>query len=189
MSDGPHRSLNMRRGWKQFAERADKKAYAPEEVCDAIPKALEQDWRAEVPDSLPRQIRAIMGDMQNSLFGDQRIAKLEALRSGIAGHPLGGVFLDCAIQAAANGKIGDEAVSEAASAALTDRAARAIRQVEEHYHRESTHSRAMNVRERMDSGVVQTDVAAIAENLIGTNKTAQPRTPANKAGLDDGVKF
>ena len=189
MSDGPHRSLNMRPGWKQFAERADKKAYAPEEVCDAIPKALEQDWRAEVPESLTRQIRAIMGDTQSSLFGDQRIEKLEALRSGIAGYPLGGVVLDCAIRAAANGKTGDEAVLEAAFAALTDRAARGIRQVEEHYCRASTHNRGMNVRERMDSGLAQTDVAAIAENLIGTNKTVQPRTSANKAGLDDGVEF
>ena len=113
MSDGPHKSLNMRRGWKQFAERADKKAYAAEEVCDAMPKALEQDWRAEVPDNLPRQIRAIMGDTQSSLFGDERIEKLEALRSSIAGHPFGSVFLDCAIQTAAQGKTGDEAASEA----------------------------------------------------------------------------
>lgn len=189
MSDGPHRSLNMRRGWKQFAERADKNAYAPEELCDSISNALEQDWRAEVPESLPRQIRAIMADTQSSLFGDQRIERLEALRSGIAGHPLGGVFLDCTIHAAANGKTGDEAVREAASTALTDRAARGIRQVEEQYRRESTHNRAMNVRERMESGVAQTDVAAIAGNLVGTDKIVQPRTSAKKTGLDVGVEF
>ena len=47
MSDGPHRSLKMPRGWKKLAEHADKKAYAPEEVRDALPDALEQDWRAE----------------------------------------------------------------------------------------------------------------------------------------------
>ena len=189
MSDGPHKSLNMRRGWKQFAERADKKAYAPEEVCDAIPKALEQDWRAEVPDRLSRQIRTIMGDRQSSLFGDQRIEKLEALRSGISGHPLGGVLLDCAIQTAANGKTGDEAVTEAASAALTDRAARGIRQVEETYCRESTHNRAMKVRQRMESGIARADISAIAGGLIGTDRAVQPRTPAKKTDLDDGVEF
>ena len=52
MSDGPYRSLKMPRGWKKLAERADKKAYAPEEVRDALPDALEQDWRAEVPDGV-----------------------------------------------------------------------------------------------------------------------------------------
>ena len=82
MSDGPHRSLNMRRGWKRFAERADKEAFAPEEVCDAIPAALEQDWRAEVSPNLTRQILVILQDNQNSLFGDQRIEKLEVLRKG-----------------------------------------------------------------------------------------------------------
>jgi hypothetical protein len=179
----------MRRGWKQFAERADKEAYAPEQVCDAVPKALEQDWRAEVSDRLLREIRTIVGDTQSSLFDDQRVEKLEALRSGIAGHPLAGVFLDCAIQAVANGKTGDEAVTEAASAALTDRAARGIRQVEEIYRRESTHNRAMNVRERMESGIARADISAIAGGLIGTDKAVQPRTFAKKTDLDDGVEF
>lgn len=189
MSDGPHRSLKMRRAWKKFAERSDKSAYASEQVCDAILNALEQDWRAEVPENFPRQIRAIMGDRQSSLFGDQRIEKLEALRSGIAGHPLASVFLDCAIQVAASGKTGDESVREAASAALTDRAARGIRQVEEHYRRESTHNRATNVRERMDSGIARADISAIAGGLIGTDKAVQPRTPTKKTGLEEGVEF
>lgn len=179
----------MRRGWKQLAERADKNAFAPEEICDAIPRALEQDWRAEVPQSLPRQIRAILEDNQSSLFGDQRLEKLEALRSNAAGYPLAGVFLDCAIQTAASGKAGDQAISEAVRGALMDRVARGIRQVEEHYRRESTQNRAMNVRERMESTVTQTDISAIIERVVGTGKAALPRMPAKQAGLDDGVQF
>lgn len=189
MSDGPHKSLDMRRGWKQVAERADKNAYALEEVCDAVTKALEQDWHAEVPENLPRQIHTILGDKQSSLFGDQRAERLEALRSGIAGHPLADVFLDCAIQAAASGKTGDEAVREAASAALTDRAARGIRQVEEHYYRDSTHNRATNVRERMDSGLARADISALTGGLLGTEKAVRQRTPTKKTGLDEGVEF
>jgi hypothetical protein len=48
MSDGPHRSLPMRRGWKRVAERGDKRAYASEEVSEAIIVALEQDCRQEM---------------------------------------------------------------------------------------------------------------------------------------------
>ena len=66
MSDGPHRSPKMPRGWKKLAERADNKAYAPEEVRDALPEALEHDWRAEVPDSVCRRVRDILGDSQRS---------------------------------------------------------------------------------------------------------------------------
>ena len=189
MSDGPHSSLDMRRGWKRLAESAANKAFAPEEVCDALPKALEQDWRAEVAESLHRQIGTILGDRQNSLFGDQRMEQLEALRSSTAGFPLGGVFLDCAIQAAARGRTGDRAFVEAAYGALLDRATRGARQVEEHYRRKSTTNRATHVRERIDSGITQTDFTALAGYLVGTDKAAQPRMPAKKTSLDDGVQI
>ena len=52
MSDGPHRSLDMPPSWKKLAERADNKAYVPEEVSEALPEALKQDWHAEVPASV-----------------------------------------------------------------------------------------------------------------------------------------
>ena len=103
MSDGPHRSLNMPRGWKRLAERADNRAYAPEEVRDALPEALEHDWHAEVPDSVCRLVRDILGDSQSSLFGDQRAERLEALRGETAGYALGNTFLDYAIHVAARG--------------------------------------------------------------------------------------
>ena len=110
MSDGPHRSLRMPRGWKKLAKRADNKAYAPEEVRDALPEALEHDWRAEVPDSVCKRVRDILGDKQSSLFGDQRADRLEALRGEAAGYALGNALLDYAIEAAARGRCGDEAL-------------------------------------------------------------------------------
>ena len=120
MSDGPHRSLKMPRGWKKLAERADNKAYATEEVRDALPEALEQDWRAEVPDSVCRHVRDILGDSQSSLFGDQRAERLEALRGETAGYALGNALLDYAMEAAARGRGGDDALREAVGKALTD---------------------------------------------------------------------
>lgn len=188
MSDGPHRSLNMTRGWKRLAERADNRAYAPEEVRDALPEALEQDWRAEVPDSFCRRVRDILSDSQSSLFGDQRTGQLEALRTETAGYPLGNTLLDYAIETAARGKIGDKALREAAGKALLDRAARGARQVEEHYWRESTHRRAAHVRERIEAGVTQSDIDGIARRLVSTDKSERPRQ-AKQTGLDDGVQL
>jgi len=188
MSDGPHRSLNMPRGWRKLAERADNKAFAPEEVRDALPEALGQDWRAEVPDSACRRVREILGDNQSSLFGDQRAERLEALRRQMAGYNLGNAFLDYAIEAAARGQRGDEAVTEAAGKALADRAARGARHVEEHYHRESTHRRAADVRKRIEAGVTQSDFGVLAGRLVGTDETGQPQ-PAKRTGLDEGVEL
>ena len=170
-------------------ECADNKAFAAEEVRNALPEALARDWRAEVPDSLYRKIRKILGEKQSLLFDDERAEQLEALRGETAGHNLGSVFLDYAIQTAARGRSGDEALRETAAKALSDRAARGARQVEEHYRRESTQGRAVHVRDRIESGVTQSDMTSIVGRLIETDNSEGLRWPAKQTGLDAGVQM
>ncbi|MCY4393821.1 MAG: hypothetical protein OXC10_01620 [Rhodospirillaceae bacterium] len=62
-------------------------------------------------------------------------------------------MLDYVIEAAARRRCGDEALREAAGKALTDRAARGARQVEEHYCRESTLHGAALVRDPIETGI------------------------------------
>ena len=69
MSDGPHRSLEMRRSWKKLAERADNNVSTQEDVREALEMALERDWRLEVPVILYRRVESILHDTQISLFG------------------------------------------------------------------------------------------------------------------------
>ena len=189
MSDGPHRSLKMPRGWKKLAERADNKVYAPVEVRDALPAALEQDWCAEVPDMLRREVWEILGDRQSSIFSDQRSQRLEGLRRETAGHNLGNVFLDYAIQAAERDRCGNEAVEEAIAQTLSDRATRGARQVEEHYYRESTEHRAADVRKRIEDGVTQLDMTGIAMELSETGRIKGPRRPPKHTGINEGVRL
>lgn len=189
MSDGPHRSLNMPRAWKKLAGRADKTAYAPDSVCDALLPALERDWRQEVPDSLYRSVRRLLGDRQTVLFASQRVEQLEALRRNAAGYPLGDVFLDHAIRAAARGLSGDRALSESVEHTLRDRAVRGARQVEEHYCRKTSPDRAVHVRRRIEAAVMQTDIGALARQLIGTDDGKATQRPAKYTGLDDGVRL
>ena len=77
----------------------------------------------------------------------------------------------------------DEALREAAGKALTDRATRGARQVEEYYCRESTLHRAAHVRERIESGVTQSDIGRIAGRSVGTDKGESARS-AKRTGLD-----
>lgn len=42
MSDGPHRSLRMKRGWQRVAERADNGAFGVDEISNAVIPALER---------------------------------------------------------------------------------------------------------------------------------------------------
>ena len=189
MSDGPHRSLPMSRGWKQLARRAANKAFSPVEVRDALPAALQQDWRGEVPERLCKLVQNVLNDNQGSLFEDQRVHGLEALRRETAGRTLGKAYLDYAIQAVMHGLGGKDAIAQAAANAIGDRAARGARQVEEHYLRKSTHARASHVRERIESGVIQSDFAAIAGRLVGIDTSDQPLAPVKNTALDDGVRL
>lgn len=188
MSDGPHRSLNMRPGWKKAAEYADKGAFASEDVRIASTEALAKDWRVDVPDSLVRSVCDIFGG-QDSLFRDQKVSDLEALRQTHAGHGMGQLFLDCNIQAAKNGKSGLETVVEAGASTLAIWGARHARQIEEHYCREANQRRAGNVRQRLEHEISGVQHGALARQLLNLDGTAAPPKPKKQSGLDDGVSL
>ncbi len=185
MSDGPHRSLPMRLGWKRVAECGDNRAFAPDEVGHAIIPALEQDCRGELT---PQFIDAFCA-LYRSLFKDQLGPELEALRP-VAGSGIGRVVLDHAMQLAACGETGVDAPVKAMTNALTDRAARGARQVEEHYCRESTEPRAQRVRARIEEAIGNNGAAidGLSRKIlkIDSGPSAQP---AKQQGLDDGVRF
>ena len=181
MSDGPHKSMYMRRGWKKLAERADNMAYTSQDVCDLLLETLEQDWREEVSSSLYNQVRDVLSDNQSSLFGDQRVEQLYALRGETAGYPLGCAFLDYAIETAVGGRNGDEALREVIDKTLLDRAMRGALQVEEHYCRKSSRMRASKVTERIKTGIKELNHGRISERLVGADKSKSPRTAKKTA--------
>jgi hypothetical protein len=187
MSDGPHKSLLMRRGWKKFAERADKAAFEPEQISEAAIPALECDWQEDVSPFLPA-LRAIVGDdRQLTLFGSTNTAALEALERLSPGNSLGRTFVGGVARAIAAGQIGEQAVLASAANALLDRGARAIRQVEEHYLRRAGEATALKIRARMEEGISRAPIEALARRVLGIDPlTAAQRLPKPR-GLDDGV--
>lgn len=191
MSDGPHRSLPMRQGWRNLAERADRCAFEPEQVADAVPEALGDDWREEGCDVV-RDIRAVLGDgRQPSLFAGEKQDALDALKklSG-AGYQLRRLVLDSVVQAVDDGFTGTDALVEGAANALAIRCGAGVRQVEEHYLRKSTDNRAANVRQRIEKSGAMSDFKGIARRFLKIDGSSSA-TPAKKQlnGLDDGVRF
>jgi len=190
MSDGPHRSLKMRRSWKKLAERADKHAFEPAEICDAVIPALAEDWNDGVPAELVRGVREVLDGKQVPLFEDQKPLQLEALRPLAAGHSIGQVFLDCAIELVMTRGAGPDALVQAATNALAVQASCGARQVEEHYYRKSTTPRAQNVRARIEEGVASASLDGLARQILKLSPSLTLRTTAKKQqGLDDGVRF
>jgi hypothetical protein len=188
MSDGPHRSLTMRPAWKRVAKFADTRTFAREQVRDAVIAAITVDWRADVADNVAGVICEVLGGHQDSLFRDQKLLQLEALRPMTAGRELSQLLLDCAIHRAASGEtsIGDAAV-EAAADALDIWSARHGRQIEEHYCRETTDWRAEKVRGRIEDGIRSAPHKDLVRQLLKLEVRTLPRTPPKQTGLEDGV--
>jgi len=188
MSDGPHKSLPMRPGWKRVANCGDNIAFAPEEIGKAILRALQQDCNHEIGPEFLLSIRGVFTDHESLLFKDGMAPQLDALRE-TAGHGVGRIVLEHAIEAAQRGKTGNGGLEEAMTNALTDRAARGNRQVEEHYCRESTAPRAQKVRARIEEAIGVAGIGGLARHILKIEPRPSSSRKLRQKGLDDGVKL
>jgi hypothetical protein len=187
MSDGPHRSLPMRRPWKTVAECADTPAFEVDEIRDVILPALEQDCRRELRRAFLYDLcRAC--DQEGSLFKSDVRPSLEVLRRD-AGSGMERLVLDHAMQVASNGNTGLDIAEKAMTQALKDRGTRGTRQVEEHYLRKSTERRAHNVRGRMEQALNGADMASVARRVLHGKEQKDATRLRKRQGLDDGVKL
>ncbi|OPY85684.1 MAG: hypothetical protein A4E65_00080 [Syntrophorhabdus sp. PtaU1.Bin153] len=188
MSDGPHRSLPMRRGWKRVAECADNQVFEREEVGDAIIRALEKDWKEEVSPEFMSNLWRVCSDQEGCLFKDDVRPRLEALR-GTAGCGIGRIVLDLAIERCPSGTAGLDFRLKTITDALTDRMARCARQVEEHYCRKSTEPHANRVRERIEQATDRAAMEGLARRILKPEPARLDHPPLKREGLDDGVRL
>ena len=63
MSDGPHRSLPMRPGWKRLAQRADNANFTPAQVHEALLPALSEDCRIEMTTAFLDAFKGVYGTL------------------------------------------------------------------------------------------------------------------------------
>ena len=120
MSDGPHRSLPMRNGWRKLAERAANTNFEPTEISEAIPVAIKDDWDAEGCDQTVRELRNILEDnRQGSLFGQEQEDRIDALKDvSAAGFPLRRMLIESITQAAEDGEDAANAVQAGVARAV-----------------------------------------------------------------------
>ena len=170
MSDGPHRSLNMRPHWKTAARWAANLAHTADEVCGALAHALKKD----IQGAPIAAVRDIMNS--DTLFPGMRIEQLETLR---ARHPRSAAnsLIDCAIEATASGVNGEAGTALAVSAALEDIARAPVRGIDEHYQREAGAQASRTVRTRLDEALGRLDCSGIAAALL------TPAGPPSRSGV------
>lgn len=185
MSDGPHKSLPLRRHWKKFAERAATPSFSPSEVAAALPNALLNDFR-EAP--MAQVFNIFLGDGQISLFHEDCADLLEAVRSCCRGA-VGNILIDCAIEANVDGLTGDLACKTALENALEAYARGTCRSIEEHYKRKESRSVA-NVRDRLKGACSQISFATLASEMMSdkTDRTGQFHL-IKRTGIDEGPQL
>lgn len=189
MSDGPHKSLNMRRGWKKVAESADNDACSPSEIAEWVPAALKEDWGEEVPSDLLRRLRQVFVEHQASLFFDNVPEAIEGLRNEAAGAPFAGALLDHAIETADSDHLGYSGFVQAVNDALLNRALNCVRQIEEHYFRETDPKRAKDIRTRVEGAVGRVEIEQLARDLAEADGAPPIDAPKKKSDIDEGVQL
>jgi hypothetical protein len=192
VSDGPHRSLKMRRPWQNVAEYADNPGFSPEEVGDALSVALANDWKTDIPPKVAQQVGVLLNEPQASLFSETRVQQLEALRPQMTGE-LGHLLIDHSIfyvthRVPTDGIPSDQDASAAVGAdVLRHWSARGARQVEEHYIRKSSQVHARDIRTRLEQSIARAVTGSLGRQLLGGGVVKAPLAIRRRTGIDDGV--
>ena len=187
MSDGPHKSLPMRSGWKKVAKFGNNNAFIIADICGALISALKSDWRCEVKPGFVNRLVQVFKEDNSSLFPDQFMSKLKNLERK-AGSGVGRTILDFATEAVAHGRTRVSDLEEAVASALTDHATRGSRQVEEHICRKTNSLQGQEVGKRIDEAIRMAPIKVLAQCLIRHEEdTALVISNSKQTGLDDGV--
>jgi len=191
MSDGPHRSLPMRKPWKDLAMRGDKDVYDDKQVAEAAAEALASDFKNEVKWSLVELLRATFLSHDNSLLPpDPQVAlqELEAAKRLAAGSVFGMSAVEWSITLINEGRFGLAAFYEAIGLAAKMRGGANLLQIEEHYVRNSNESRASHVSKRIRNAISSLSDGGLGSKLVAPRALdVRPSRSRKKTQLDEGV--
>jgi hypothetical protein len=182
MSDGPHRSLNMRPHWKTTAQRAANLAHTADEVRDTLSQALKKDILAAPIEG----VRNIMNG--DTLFPNMRVEQLETLRARHPRSAAANSLIDCAIEVTTAGGAGERGTIAALAAALDDCARAPLRGIDEHYQREAGARASRTVRTRLEEAQSKLDCNSMARELLAPSRPPSRRTVEipRQTGINDG---
>jgi hypothetical protein len=178
----------MKRNWQNVAERADKHSFGVDEISTAMIPALAGDCRDEIMPGFIDRVRGMIEEQESLLIKDDLGARIAAMRSE-AGTGIGQRFIENIARISAKDVPGMVDLVTAMTAALAERAARGSRQVEEHYLRKSTASRANNVRARLEQATMGTALEGLARQILKLDNKRPARSSPKRDGLDEGPKI
>lgn len=187
MSDGPHRSLPIGRRWKKLAECLDNPSFSTEDLRERRDAAILGEFAREVSDPIMAALRNILCNSEQGTLFAPTGGEIENLRSLSNGSPVGGLLLDCAIDAVNSGHIGEAALSAACSDTASEVFERHSRGMAEHFQRETGAKRATDFQMRLDSLHDGNSMTDLTSRIIQGGRALVIRPPTRHSGLEDGV--
>ncbi len=186
MSDGPWKSLPLRRHWKQFAKRLENGAFSPEEVTEALDAALLKEAR-ELP--LKAIVRILAPNGQGTLFAPDLVRAIEALRQQHPGSKTAQTFLTYLSQQDASASSGRDMVESAVAETLHECLHDNSRSTKEHYLRKTWFPWG-RVSRRFTETCRAVDFRGLASRIVDDSGSPAPvRSRGKRDGLDEGPQL
>ncbi len=186
MSDGPHRSLPMRRWWRKVLERADKTAYSVPECAEAIAVAVERECLEELRPGFRGALHALHSEP--GLFTPAESPQMQTLAEA-ARTPLERCVMDNLAVLTPEERSGFNWLSKVITNAMRDNTPRFLKQMEEHTQRAASPRRAQHVRERLNQAMVAAPFATVTDKVLQPSVRSAHATLKAKSGLDEGVRL
>ncbi len=186
MSDGPHRTLNMRKPWKALVERAAGATYSHVDVVACVAPAVSGDWNNEVSSDYLSDVGQFLGCGKQSHLFEKDASEIDRLRQR-ASSPMEALLADYAKDACESPLHGEAALQDVIDKTMRESAVRRTLQAQEHYQRNSSGARTAHMKARLQRAVTAsaTIFGAMAQSVVAGSRVSS-RLPAKREGLDDG---
>lgn len=189
MSDGPFKSLKMSSGWRRVAKLAELDASSPDEITQALHKALAEEFSNGISPQLISDLRKVLGDGSQSSLDFNEPDRFAAIRARGFSSPRAALLVDIAAKVFDEGIRGSEALRETVSRTLIELALQGVRQAGEHYYREIEGGRASEILKRIEDIVPRVDLAKLKDLVLGITSTSSRQSLQKRTGLDDGPRL
>jgi len=195
MSDGPYKSLPMKRAWKDVSERAHKPSYTSDEREQSMCVAFHKDFKREVGKEFLNAVgHVLVEQQQQNLLSDQADFEVNAIKEKFSQSPLRDAVAEHTQVALYQGFKGEEALVEGVNRATQEHGHAHVRQVEEHYKRDASNyseaRKAVSVRNNLLDTLSSFRVRNFGKEIVSLIRGEVVPTKLFKAsGLDDGVEL
>lgn len=186
MTDGPYRSLSLKRHWKGFARRADIEVYSLEERRQYLLTAVKKEFS----ESVLTATRDILND-KGFFHSIDSIKLIEAIRKDCRGSTADNTFLNNIVYELSKGRTGEMALQSALKNAFEEVARAHLRSIEEHYCRKEAGVKTIaRLRKRIDETIQKTSFVAMAsESTQGFGLKSATQKLSKRTEIDEGPEF